>query len=159
MSESGALSKYIGARNSFSAASGTFQSIIVSTGLSKKVDIPNTLPYILTPEYLVNPDAPISGASFLSSTEQMKKGASDVIDIIDNIEKQKNLDREDLGKFLNLRTEMKQVIHLTEQSQKEEFGSVVSEDSDRSTEDIMTYYHSIADMEFCTKNLHSLARS
>ncbi len=45
MSESGAFAKYTDARKSFSTASGAFQSITVSKGLDKKLEIPNTLRY------------------------------------------------------------------------------------------------------------------
>jgi hypothetical protein len=134
MSDSGTFTRYTEARNSFTNASGTFQSIIFGKGL--KLDIPDTLPYILAPEYLINPAASVSGASFLSSTEQIKKAASEVIGIINNIEKEKNLDKEDLKKLQTVRTEMTWAEKKAEESQQKEFGSLVK-DPDKSTEDIM----------------------
>jgi hypothetical protein len=138
-------------QRAFANASGEFQRLLGSeTKQANIFDRPETSLFnILKPSSIVEPSvAATSGATFLSSTEQVKIGASNVISFIDN-----NFKNNENAKKLS--PEFKTAQEAAIKSQKEEFPKIV--DPKQANNGLTTYYRSIVDIRFSSRSLHMLA--
>lgn len=140
-------------------ASGQFQTILNNLGVqSKDVQVyPGVrLAHIINPSYVVEPsEAAISGAKFLSSTEQLKAGSKSAIMFINDLQSKNNA--KPLSLQLNeVASKFKLVQQDANKSQEEDLPNVIKQET-ASNNDFEAYYRSIIDIQFSSRNLYTLA--
>jgi hypothetical protein len=159
-SEDSTLVQYDKSRQTFANASGRFKAILDNIpidvkGSDIKVYQGGEIDHLLNPSYIVEPSvAKISGANFLSSTEQVRVGASAAINYIDSLQNNENTTQftQDLSV---IKKEFESARDNAIQSQQQELPKIVAQQN--APNDLQTYYRSIIDIQFSSKNLSTLA--
>src|SRR5919106_98864 len=149
---------YNRSRQTFVNASGKFQTVLGNMGVkSNEVNVYPGVPlaHLLNPSYVAQPSlASRSGAVFLSSTEQLRVGTSEAMSLIDTLRQDKK-DQTFTLQLNNIKEEFKAAHDDALQSQQLEMPKVV--DQEKAPDDLQTYYRSIIDVQFSSRNLFTLA--
>jgi hypothetical protein len=111
------------------------------------------LAHIINPSYLIKPsEAALSGAKLLCSIEQLKTGSEGAIMIIQDLQIKYNTYSKQLGEIA---TTFKSVQLDANKSEEVDLPKVIKHENAHN--DFETYYRSIIDIQFSSRNLVTLA--